>query len=1118
MDKYLDSETFNQVFWSRAKKKEEINKAFTSAIARNYDIAPFKIENKKFTINELGISYEYSFKNNWQKIESLFDKPIKRYEEMLQNEEEMISAKTEALNLHITSLENDILKINQESDKALNEYALNLGKFYDINYLYELYCEPETDEKKRKYYLNEFDKHYQAEIAKIKELQQSPLGIAQIEAEYQTKKHEVFAKYYSLIKDDVNQLRDSDRYFETVGFVDYGTKRRDDKKLNDEFRDFFNNTYIPREKILKQKIKESNDALKKISYRNIEISQQNLDKISMELSALENENRKFASLDENQYLEYLYENGRTLLKKIIPATKINSNNNKVKEYNDKIKQLNKQIDLAEKNIAYYNERENRFIEYRKNALSNLSTYNKLKDLSDDEKDKILKKDFDSQKSEIKALTQYNEAMKAKGYSHLLAKRSEYQSKIDSLKNENKAYEASNKEINSLINENQTKINGIKEFFKESADLKKVEGQISNDKKILASLMELNKYSTLLLDSNVDQLAKKNIFLKMASDYLDVTEGVYVLRKEHDLTIKLNNKVYHPIKMAFDSYMHGTRASNLKIDPINFNFDLLDTKGIYTMHQSIVNNIASVEKEITRLDKTIYNPFSTIKEQGIKKQAKLKQKYNLALKAYNDDKKQFNEITSSIASLTEELEALNSTFGDYRNKITISGENLSNAKAIFDKNISQNEYIFQAKVKMRKEINENIASLKASYNKELKELNDEYDSKRKEAQQLNDEAILKLENSTIMSLKSDDDKIYYAKNIELKLKGQKTISELALERQTMIEKIKSSEVNKDKIINANNKKIEEINEMIRKDQDEIKALKGPLSNYTKITYNLNAAIKNKKESLDKLMSNIKESYRTNDGVSKLGKLALDYEFRNPTYMDKEYKFDFDDKTQYPDYIKKINEKLNSSANILDLRLLDENSNKDDLIGALNLLDEIQSEKEAFYDKELQSVNIETISAKANFYMKDKIDGIDNYFFNQNNNSLATEMASNHLILRGSHEYYELEKSLQALGDNRIELSKDEKLNNVKEKAMTYLSYKNATDESKLSANTKGRVMFALNLVARIDAYKALEEKQDTNLNKSVSYRQAIVIDELNSTNSIHRSNSVDDKVINKEMKK
>lgn len=1118
MDKYLNSEKFNQEFWLRAKKKEEVNKAFVSAIARNYDISPFTIEKKTYTINELNISYTDTFKDNWHHLEDLFDKPIKHYEEMLNNEEEMIKAKTEALKLHIASLENDIKKLNQESDKVLAEHALILGNFYDINYLYELYCKPESDDKKRKYYLGQYAKYYKEEINKIKELQESPLGIARIESQYQTKKHELFDKYHHLLKDDVNMLQDSNRYFETVGFVKYGNDRINDQKLNEEFKDFFNNTFMPKEKEFKQKIQELNDTLKNISYKNIEHSQENLDKITRELSALEKENNTLLSFTEEQYLDYLKENGRSLTKELINSKKIAANESKIKGYNENIKKLSKEIALNEKIIKHYNERENRFIEYRKNELSNLNTYNQLKDMLPEERDKALLEKFMNLKAEVKVLNQYNDVMKPKGYSALLSKKSEFQSKIDLLKVENKSIEAKNKQINALIKENNAKIEGIKTYLKENASYKKSQNQIDDDRKILTSLEALRKYTTILLDSNTNKLLKTNTFLKMASDYLDVTEGVYVLKQDKNPLLKLPNKEYYPIKMAFDSYMHYTKAQTLKIDPTNFNLELLDLKAIHLMYQSLSSSINVINKEINRLDKIVYNPFSVIKDQSLKKQAKLRQKYNLAQKTYESDKKLFDETTTAIANYTEKLEALNSKLKDYRNKIATSGENLSYSKEMFEKNISENEYLFQAKIKIRKQINESIDNTKKAYNEELKALEDEYSLKRSEAINKNNEAIAKLQNSTILNLSSDDEKINYAKNIELKLKGQKSTKEIALKRQDLLQKANEFGVNKDKIINANGKKIEEIKEKIQNASKEINNLKGPLSNYTKINNNLNNALKNKSDSLKTLDNNIKASYRNNDSISKLGKLVLDYEFKNPTYTDKEYEFDLDAKAKYPTYIKILNERLSSSLEALDLRYLEENSTKDDLICALNLLDEIQTQKEMFYEDELQSVNVKSIASKASHYMKDKKEGLANYFFSKNNSSLVNEIKANHLILRGSNEYSELEKSLQALNDERSNLSEDERLDFVKEKAMAYLSYKHVSDTDKLNSNTKGRVMFALNIVARIDAYKALEEKGNQDLNKSVSYRQAIVIDELNFTNSLHRSNSVDAKVINKEIKK
>lgn len=658
---------------------------------------------------------------------------------MLNNEEEMIKAKTEALKLHIASLENDIKKLNQESDKVLAEHALILGNFYDINYLYELYCKPESDDKKRKYYLGQYAKYYKEEINKIKELQESPLGIAQIESQYQTKKHELFDKYHHLLKDDVNMLQDSNRYFETVGFVKYGNDRINDQKLNEEFKDFFNNTFMPKEKEFKQKIQELNDTLKNISYKNIEHSQENLDKITRELSALEKENNTLLSFTEEQYLDYLKENGRSLTKELINSKKIAANESKIKGYNDNIKKLSKEIALNEKIIKHYNERENRFIEYRKNELSNLNTYNQLKDMLPEERDKALLEKFMNLKAEVKALNQYNDVMKPKGYSALLSKKSEFQSKIDLLKVENKSIEAKNKQINALIKENNAKIEGIKTYLKENASYKKSQNQIDDDRKILTSLEALRKYTTILLDSNTNKLLKTNTFLKMASDYLDVTEGVYVLKQDKNPLLKLPNKEYYPIKMAFDSYMHYTKAQTLKIDPTNFNLELLDLKAIHLMDQSLSSSINVINKEINRLDKIVYNPFSVIKEQSLKKQAKLRQKYNLAQKTYESDKKLFDETTTAIANYTEKLEALNSKLKDYRNKIATSGENLSYSKEMFEKNISENEYLFQAKIKIRKQINESIDNTKKAYNEELKALEDEYSLKRSEAINKNNEA-------------------------------------------------------------------------------------------------------------------------------------------------------------------------------------------------------------------------------------------------------------------------------------------------------------------------------------------------------------------------------------------
>jgi hypothetical protein len=136
--------------------------------------------------------------------------------------------------------------------------------------------------------------------------------------------------------------------------------------------------------------------------------------------------------------------------------------------------------------------------------------------------------------------------------------------------------------------------------------------------------------------------------------------------------------------------------------------------------------------------------------------------------------------------------------------------------------------------------------------------------------------------------------------------------------------------------------------------------------------------------------------------------------------------------------------------------------------------VSEDKEAYYNEKVDELSYDSIIPRS---YRDNPRDVISYFDNPNNTRLVREMSDNHLFFC-SREYKDFEKDLRTLSRNPE--NKEELMNLVRAEAKAYLDKKFAMDQSDLKDITKRRMSFALNTIAKIDAYKrAKDDKEVVN---------------------------------------
>lgn len=1078
--KKLNSKEFNKKFWETALKREEFNKAFVSAIARNYDLNPLKSNGKTYELNELNFTYKNTLNENLKNISDEIDTSINLLHNSLQAEEERVEVATNKIRENLNELDLFVKKLKQENDDATNEYLLSLDEFTKTKYLNELFCTNEADEKKRNEYLAIFDSLKQERINKIKQMQESPEGIAQIEAEYIIKAHEIKEKYTLLLRNDVANLVQANKYFEEIGFDLAKKYKLDGDNLSKEFNNFKENIYDVNAPILKKKIIEAQERLHNISFDDLAKENAMLLDINKAIEAIKAENEIFNNYTNENYLKYLEKNKKDLKSELITEAIIKNNKTKVINLNNKISTLEKKESEYLNDIKLYNDRDERFDIFKANAYKNINLYKKIKDLTNEKADEFLINKFLNTPIEIKISKKYEEAIVSldKTENEITSIKNELETTIKNISD----IEINNSTINEQLNQYSITINNMKEVIKKQAILNSHLEEIKKYQDLAARLNDIINSCKIILDVKTADKEKMNAFTSMALKYLSVTEGKYQVNSNENQELLINNTKYYPIAEAFLEYQRKANLDSYTIDFSNPNKELLNKAGIIAMYNSASSSLNEVTNKISSFNVNIYNPLDTFKENRLKEQKKLEAKAVAISNKYRINKEEFDNITKEIAKYSEELANLEDELDSFKEKLAINIKGFNESKMKFLKYRDENLALFNAKNDLRKASEENIRELKNKYANELKVLDESYSLLRKQALQKNNELISEVDNDGILKIEADDEKIMYVKNIEAKMMCGKSQNELANMLQNLKNKANELEIKKDKTLIKNKQKLAEI-ENIKKDlNNDLTKLKGPESSYLLALNKYNNELKLKDTYINSLNQTVKENLKYHHDLSPLQKCAVDYYYDVPTSdefnLPEEIYTNSDKKKEY---INSLNQKLKESFGEYELiDLLSNDASFSKIARALKLLTEIDKEKELYYNQQLNSINRDSLVEKEISFSKYSKEGHENYFFG-NNTLLRDDINKNHLVLRGSAQYKALENSLNELSNPNISML--DRLHNVSNCAKAYLDYKNVNDTMNISNNTRGRVLFALNLVARINAYdKASKNKQSLLVNE------------------------------------
>ena len=1103
MDTKLNSNEFNQKFWDVNGKKDEFNKTFSSFIARYYDEDPLFYNGRKYEFEELNVSYKNTLKQNLNNILGIIDTNIKKRSDELQAEEDKVNEKQNLINEGLDNIALEKKRLDEVNDNAVAEYSEALNDYAKYRYLREIYCEAGNDDKKRNEYLARFEKIKEDKIAKIHDMQEKPDGIVAIELDYDTKFSEIKQKYSNLIKTDVYNLASANKYFNDIGFSLVKKYKVDGDLLSKEFNDFKENEYDKEAPILKAQIEEAQEKLKNISFDNLKEESDELERINAILNDFKKENELINNFSNDDYIKYLENNKKALKNKIISESNIKSKKNKILSLNNKINTLEKNIEKLQLIFNKYDEREKRFEIYRNNFTKNVNLYKGIANLSEKAKDEYIVEKFLNEPSELKIEREHEDALKAydKAQEDLANSRGELSNFISELSD----IELNNSTLNAQIEQYDITINNMRIVIKKEKELEKRNKEISQHQSLAAKLIDIKQSCNIILDAKTSNEAKMEAFLSMAMKYLTVTEGKYQVNPSLNASYKNEKNTIYPLDNAFLQYQKIANLDNYTIDFANPNNALLNRAGIIAMYNSAASDLEVVESKIEGLNIYISNPLDLFKENRAKEQSSLEQKARTISKQYHADNDEFTKITNEIATYSAKLSMLDDKLNDYKEKLAINMKNLADAKINFFQNKEEDEALFAAKNVMRKDAEANIKRLKQEFSKEIDSLKKEYDKLRNLAIEKNNKLIKEYEADGFLKIESDDEKIMYMKNQEAIQMLGKSLHDINNLTEDLKLKVAELEVKKDKAISSNKEIKNNLDIKEKELTEELSNLKGPNTSYSIAINNYKNELTNKETYLGRLNKVIKDNIENHKHLTKLQRCAINYYCSYPTKTALSLPKDVMENSDVrKEYIANLNTKLKENFgenDLIDFLSIDADYLK--IGAAIELVNEIEAEKTAYYEYELQSVSRSSLVEKEIAYSKYDKSGLDNYFFSGGaNDLLRNDMKDNHLFLRGSRQYKTLERSLNELSNANNTSSNIEKLHHVRDCALAYLNFKNVNDGTKISKNTKGRVLFALNLVARINVYdKAIEDVPN-----SASNRQAFVVDELGpNRNSISQSN-------------
>lgn len=588
--------------------------------------------------------------------------------------------------------------------------------------------------------------------------------------------------------------------------------------------------------------------------------------------------------------------------------------------------------------------------------------------------------------------------------------------------------------NDIINTFDIKINNLAKM------MPNLEEEINNQK---ALIEKINKEcESYIIDANSVVLGNKNDLIK---NYEELKIEKETKLNEEEKNFELKTKEYNDL---IDSFINNTPK---KYKEIKTNQEQIFSEEEAYTEIIKINTIkqdnlkiekTKIEDQIKKENRKFGNKYKAL-ESIIKSEAKLKKSDNdldKKLDKINSDIKlkenKIKEALKRLESLKQKKEKLNSSFDEYINNLD---KNSYEYILIYTYNFKDD-----IKDKIINEHNSNVVKITSEYDIQIDNIN----SKIKDI-----ELQEQTENLRIEKRKEEQEKIIVLNNnkkeLEINLNNLKTKYNELLNNISLINNEKE-----DYILNHKNE-FEREKELITANIENIENDKEIIE--------LNESILNIKNFKD--IFNDKLYFNINNQSNDLNQDIIDMGYKYITHHKR------DDLSGFLDdnIIEELNERIDDDSFIKEnFNKLDSNSYTYDILNLKNYLDYIEQDKIKYLNERCNSFKEEDEELKFHILLEDNNNIKD--ILISNDDTFKKEYESHHVLFNiGDKEYKDLEKELAKM----IKADSYERylyFDNIRKYAREYINGKDINSFNNYSSKIQGRIAFASNVIAYIDAYR------------------------------------------------
>ena len=747
------------------------------------------------------------------------------------------------------------------------------------------------------------------------------------------------------------------------------------------------------------------------------------------------------------------------------------------------------------------------IELSDEYISELKKLNSL-DVDATNFDSLVENSLDEsiKKEEEKYNEVYNDYTKKIGFKDLEIKNenSEYNGYLEKIENSINETQKSIAEIDEEVKEisnNNYKLrdhnisydecfteNGFNFIYKKKDNIQK--GRLSRDNEIFKAKQNFKEKNQKLDQEIIDKMNgvlnygsykdqekfKETVagdWIKRFEDNVVYSSNRQEIQKLKTENIKLNDEIKHLVDekaKLVEEYVVRLNEFN-EVNEYNTLTKIVGKK----VSKKIAADVKVIEERKAKVDeidnkiKEIDKKLKGIKVEGDEKASVrglidiVKSNEAAILKYENDNAKAYENLKKELQQENDRVMKMSSA---ERSKNKVENDDIV---GLYDALYIYN-HVLEEKEKLAKDLNTNIESIKKDCETNEEKINNEIKDyfKQNPKEYLNPK--LDIAGATL----SDVVEYFVRRDIASK-KGDK-IKSLEMTRAELVKH--SNDLNYE--IKNNAPMVKASHEAnLKKLSEEKKELKETEGKNSDRIHQLYTNAKNTKKTLiASIHRRIDDKLKVNaeyNAVS-LQDLALRYVLKSDNT-----KFSHVEKTE--ELINSLNETIDSDLSKIGVEKLTENSSLIDIVNVKNLKDKLYEEKRDYlkqyidenYYNVKNSLKQENEELKAHIYAKEKnvIDA-----FKGKNNIIKKGYSANHLWIRGSNQYKEMEKTLNEMFKAK-DADKVKYFDTLKSQARDYLEYKKVDKYDTYKNVTKRRMQYASSLIAYIDAYKLV----DAQLNKA-----------------------------------